>query len=157
MNPVKRAIAIISDRLKESLHRDRSSFRERDRQFPPESDYIPSAQHLPAIEERYFDGPDRPRNEFDSNGGPFLEYNNEQVNSNEVIVFRILCPSEKVDVVMGGPPHGILDTLRSDVGVDVMISDPVAGCDEKIVVVTSQEVLFLAFIVYFVRPFVADK
>lgn len=147
MSSVKRAIAIISDRLKESLHRDRSSFRDRDRHVPPEGDYIPSTQHLPAIEERYLDGPDRPRNEFDSNGVPYLEYNNQQVNSYEAIVFRILCPSEKVDVVMEGPPRGILETLRSDVGVDVRISDPVVSSDERIVIVTSQEVLFLAFIV----------
>ncbi|KAJ1690765.1 hypothetical protein LUZ63_014920 [Rhynchospora breviuscula] len=136
---VKRAIAIISDRLKESLHRDRSSFRDRDRHHPPEGDYIPSTQHLPPIEERYFDGPDRFRNEFDSNGNPFVEFSNQQVNSYEAIVFRILCPSEKVDVVMGGPPGGMLETLRSDVGVDVRVSDPIAGSDERVVIVTSQE------------------
>jgi poly(rC)-binding protein 3/4 len=147
VSSVKRAIAIISDRLKESLHRDRSSFRDRERHFAAENDYVPSTQHLPAIEERYFDGPDRPMNEFDSNGGPSLECNNQQVNSYEAIVFRILCPSEKVDVVMEGPPRGILEMLHSDVGVDVRISDPVAGSDDRIVIVTSQEVLFLALIV----------
>jgi poly(rC)-binding protein 3/4 len=140
-------MAIISDRLKESLHRDRSSFHDRNRHFAAENDYVLSTQHLPAIEERYFDGPDRPRNEFDSNGCPSLEYNHQQVNSYEAIVFQILCPCEKVDVVMEGSPRGILETLCSDVGVDVRINDPVAGSDERIVIVTSQEVLFLALVV----------
>jgi hypothetical protein len=35
-----------------------------------------------------------------------------------------------------GPPRGILETLCSDVGVDVRIRDPGAGSGERIVIVT---------------------
>ncbi|KAL0005516.1 hypothetical protein SO802_013077 [Lithocarpus litseifolius] len=56
----------------------------------------------------------------------------------EDIVFRILCPIDKVDSVVG-EVDGILELLRNEIGVDVKVTDPVVGSDEQIIIISSEE------------------
>ncbi|XP_020088381.1 RNA-binding KH domain-containing protein RCF3, partial [Ananas comosus] len=152
---VKKAVAIISDRLKESMHRDRGPFRGRmhspDGYFPPEEELLNNGIRLSAAEEaelgsRYSAGPDRVRNNFydaEPSGYAFNSDGNPPNNHSETfpyedLVFRILCPSNKADSFVGSS-NGIMDMLRDDVGVDVMVSDPVAGSDERVIIITSKE------------------
>ncbi|KAL0548809.1 hypothetical protein IC582_013282 [Cucumis melo] len=152
-NAVKKAIAIVSSRLRESQHRDRSHFHGRlhspERIFPPDDDYVPhNARRLP------MDGrPFRPRMSASNSRGN--DYSNRQsnfmvepgaapVNDNmmpfygEDLVFRILCPIEKIDSVIG-ESNGIIELLRNDVGVDIKVSDPVTGSNEQILIISSDE------------------
>jgi poly(rC)-binding protein 3/4 len=146
-NCVKKAVAIITDRLKESLHRDRGPFRGRMNSPEPrisqEDDYLGVSQ-MPAYEEslgrsdqiRNNTSMEPPGYEFDSNDGKVIEHPDILYDD---IIFRILCPNDKVDNLVA-TNDGILEMLQADVGVDVRLSDIIAGSDERVVIITSREV-----------------
>ncbi|XP_050253817.1 RNA-binding KH domain-containing protein RCF3 [Quercus robur] len=154
VNAVKNAIAIISSRLRESQHRDRGHFHGRmhspERFFPPDDDYMP---HINSTARRSSDGANfGPRlsannirgNNYASRSSGFIEsgvapmVDHVQPYYGEDIVFRILCPIDKVDSVVG-EADGILELLRNEIGVDVKVTDPVVGSDEQIIIISSEE------------------
>jgi len=153
---VKKAVAIISARLKESLHRDRGPFRRihtQDELFPPDDEFISGSHHQPAMEGLDLDsrsslGQSKARNSaysahpsgyaFDSDADPMNE--RSQLLPYEDLVFRILCPNDKVENIMGAS-DGIIEMLRGDIGVDVRVNDPVPGSSESVLIITSEEVL----------------
>ncbi|XP_010915993.1 RNA-binding KH domain-containing protein RCF3 [Elaeis guineensis] len=154
-NCVKKAVATISSRLKESLHRDRGAFRGRlhspDHYITPDDEFANSTQHALTVEEsdlgsRSSVGQNRARINsyssepsgyaFDSDGNTLNDHS--QSLSYEDLVFRILCPNDKVESVMEAP-NGIIEMLRADIGVDVQVTDPVPGSDERIIIITSEE------------------
>ncbi|XP_014519016.1 RNA-binding KH domain-containing protein RCF3 [Vigna radiata var. radiata] len=154
VNAVKDAIANISSRLRESQHRDRSHFHGRvhspERFFSPDNDYIP---HVTSGSRRSsVDGAT-----FGSRGSNTTSRNNSHSAMNylmepgaapvaddvqgyygEELVFRVLCPVERVDRIIG-ESGGIVEFLQNEVGVDVKVTDPVGGSDEQIVIITSEE------------------
>lgn len=148
-NCVKKAVAIISDRLKESLHRDRGPFRGRmnspERRISPEDEYMGGVQQMqmPVYEEPYGrpeqirnnTGMEPPGYDFDANGGK-VEHPEFQYDD---IVFRMLCPNDKANSLIG-PHDGLIGMLQTDVGVDVRLTDIIAGSDERVVIITSREV-----------------
>ncbi|KAL1206697.1 RNA-binding KH domain-containing protein RCF3 [Cardamine amara subsp. amara] len=116
---VKNALAIVSSRLRESQHRDRSHFQGRvhspERPFPAAADdYIP--QQRKQSSERFSQGNYR-TNSFSS----------RQSN------YAAEAPAVPVET------QGIIDLLQNEVGVDVRVSDPVAGSDEQIITISSEE------------------
>ncbi|KAG7013314.1 RNA-binding KH domain-containing protein RCF3 [Cucurbita argyrosperma subsp. argyrosperma] len=152
-NGVKKAIAIISSRLRESQHRDRSHFHGRlhspERMFPPDDDYVPHTARRLSMDGRPF----RPRisasntrsNDYLNRHSSFsVEHGATPVNDNmmpfygEDLVFRILCPIEKVDSVIG-ESDGIIELLRNEVGVDIKVSSPMTGSNEQILIISSDE------------------
>lgn len=98
--------------------------------------------------------PFRPRSASNTRGNDFsnrqsgfsVEPGAAPVNDNmmpfygEDLVFRILCPIDKVDSVIG-ESDGIMELLRNEVGVDIKVSDPVTGSNEQILIISSDEVL----------------
>lgn len=157
MNAVKNALVIISSRLRESQHRDRSGghFHGRvhspERFFPPpDEDYIPhvtSGSRRSSVEGVGFGSRVATSNARNNNhaslayamdpgaapvadGQPFYED----------LVFRILCPVDRVDRIVG-ESDGMMELLQNEVGVDVKVTDPVVGSNEQIVIITSEEVL----------------
>ncbi|KAI4340930.1 hypothetical protein MLD38_025720 [Melastoma candidum] len=56
----------------------------------------------------------------------------------EEIVFRILCPTGKVDMITG-ESTGIMELLQKEVDVDVKVCGPVVGLEEQVIVVSSDE------------------
>ncbi len=158
MNAVKNAIAIISSRLRESQHRDRTHFHGRihspERFFPPDDDYIPHVNNtarrssidgatfgprLSATNMRNNNYASR-QSGFTIESGAASMVDNVQHFYGDDIVFRILCPIDKVDCVFG-EADGILELLRNEIGVDVKVVDPVIGSDEQIIIISSEEVL----------------
>ena len=156
VNAVKNALVIISSRLRESQHRDRSHFHGRvhspERFFPPDDDYIPhvpGGSRRPAVDGAAF-GSRVSTTNARNNNHPSLGYAMEpgaapmadeaQPLYGEELVFRILCPVEKVDRIIG-ESDGIVEFLQNEVGVDVKVTDPVGGSDEQIIIITSEEVL----------------
>ncbi|KAK8957934.1 hypothetical protein KSP39_PZI001483 [Platanthera zijinensis] len=151
---VKKAVKIISFRLKESQHREHGPFHGRihssDDYFLPDADLIGSIQHQSAFERadlgpRTAVGPTRVRNNaygsennylFDSDSDAMID--RPQTFTVEDIAFRILCPRDKVETVIG-PLSGIGEMLQTDVGVHVRVTDPVEGSDEQVIVITSDE------------------
>ncbi|KAJ3692191.1 hypothetical protein LUZ60_012541 [Juncus effusus] len=124
-NSVKRAIAVISDRLKESLHRDRGSFK-RDRNFLPEEDFLPTNPVPPPVDDPFV------RPEFNNNiinEGRFGDFG-------EGIVFRMLCPNNKVE---RAETSGVFEMLRIEVGVEIRVCECVGGSKETVIVVSSKE------------------
>lgn len=153
-NCVKKAVAIISDRLKESLHRDRGPLRGRmnspEHRISQDEEYLGGAQQIPVYEEPY-GRPDQIRNnvsmeppgyEFDSNGGKINEHPEIPYDD---IIFRILCPNEKANSLVG-TRDGIIEMLQADVGVDVRLTDIIAGSDERIIIITSREVNGITYV-----------
>ncbi|CAN6207694.1 unnamed protein product [Urochloa humidicola] len=146
-NCVRKAVAIITDRLKESLHRDRGPYRGRMNSPEPrisqEDEYLGGVQQMPVYEETY-GRPDQIRNninmelpgyEFDSDGGEVIEHPDILYND---IIFRILCPNDKASSLVS-TRDGIIEMLQADVGVDVRLTDIIAGSDERVVIITSRE------------------
>ncbi|KAK6936661.1 K Homology domain, type 1 [Dillenia turbinata] len=150
INNVKNAISIISARLRESQHRDRSQFYGRlhspDRFFPPEDDFLPHMNTTPRRDGPTYgsQGNNRSNNyashpsSYELESGIAPTDGDLELFSGEDLVFRILCPAEKIDVVVG-ESDGILDLLQNEIGVDIKITDPVAGSDERIVIISSDE------------------
>ncbi|KAK9291479.1 hypothetical protein L1049_019427 [Liquidambar formosana] len=157
MNSVKNAIAIISSRLRESQHRDRSHFHGRlhspDRFFPPDDDFshMNNTPHRSSMDgasygSRLSSGlasirsnnyTSRPSGyTIDSRVAPMAD--NALPFLGEDLVFRILCPIDKVDCVVG-ESDGIIELLRDEIGVDVKVTDPIAGFNERTIIISSEE------------------
>ncbi|KAJ7965321.1 KH domain-containing protein [Quillaja saponaria] len=155
INAVKNAMVIISSRLRESQHRDRSHFHGRlhspERFFPPEDDYIPHMNN--AVRRSSVNGatfgsrsasnirsnnyPSRSSG-FTSEPGASPMVDDTQPFYGEDLVFQILCPTDKVDCVVG-ELDGIVGLLQNEIGVDVKVTDPVVGSDEQIIIISSEE------------------
>lgn len=151
INAVKNAIALISSRLRESQHRDRSHH---GRVHSPDEDFIPhpnntprrSSMDGPPFGPRFSSGVANNRNNnyasrpstynIDSGLAPMAE--DAQMSFGEGIVFRLLCPIDKVDYVFG-ESNGIIELLRDEIGVDVTVTDPLANSDERIIMISSEE------------------
>ncbi|KAG6391539.1 hypothetical protein SASPL_149295 [Salvia splendens] len=150
-NAVKNALEIISSRLRESQHRDRSHFQNRvqspDCFYPPEDDFHVnnrrSSAEGPSFGSRY-SGVSRNNNYSSRSSGFSHESRPASVSDNarsfpgEELVFRILCPVRKVDFVVG-ELDGIIDLLHNEIGVNIDVSDPVSGLDELIIIISSDE------------------
>ncbi|KAL1553127.1 RNA-binding KH domain-containing protein RCF3-like [Salvia divinorum] len=151
-NAVKNALAIISSRLRESQHRDRSHFQNRvqspDHFYPPDDDFHAnnrrSSAEGPSFETRYSGGsrnnnyPPRSSGFSHESGPASVSDSNTQSFPGEELVFRILCPVCKVDYVVG-ESDGIIDLLQNEIGVNIDVSNPVAGLDELIIIISSDE------------------
>lgn len=159
---MKNAIAIISSRLRESQHRDRSHFHGRlhsPERFFPDEDYIPHMNNTArrsAMDGARFSGSNYRSHSYNSrNSGYSMEpgaapgSESGQPFYGEDLVFRMLCPIDKIDRVIG-ESEGIVELLQNEIGVDVKVADPVTGSDEQIITVSSEEVyvmlIFLAML-----------
>ncbi|KAJ4875719.1 RNA-binding KH domain-containing protein [Raphanus sativus] len=142
---VRNALGIVASRLRESQHRDRSQHllgrvHSPERSFSPAADdYIPQQRRLST--DRY-----RNNNGFGSRQSNYPDEapavsggeNLQQPFYTEELVFKILCPVDKIVKVVG-ESQGIVELLQNDVGVDMSVSDPVAGSDEQIITISSEE------------------
>ncbi|XP_049349140.1 RNA-binding KH domain-containing protein RCF3 [Solanum verrucosum] len=158
INAVKKAVEIISSRLRESQHRDRGHFPGRphspERFIPPDDEFIPhmnstarrASENGSAFGSRLPAGMSggRSNNYSSSSSGYAIESgiapnnDNGQVMYVEDLVFRILCPVDKVDTV-AGESDGIIELLQNEIGVDVKILNPVASSDEQVIIISSDE------------------
>ncbi|KAK4762289.1 hypothetical protein SAY87_030173 [Trapa incisa] len=156
-NNVKSALTIIASRLRESQHRDRNHFHGRvhspERYYPPEDDFIPHGGNLTqqrsSMEGINF-GPRsgsinmRGSSNVSHPSGFLVESDSTSTSENmqpfagEELIFWILCPTGKIDKVVN-PTDGIIDLLQNEVGVDVKIDDPIAGSEEQVITVFSDE------------------
>ncbi|KAJ9546144.1 hypothetical protein OSB04_025851 [Centaurea solstitialis] len=159
MTSVKNAIEIISSRLRESQHRDRSHFHGRlqspDRFFPPEEDFMHHQNNIarrPSMDgppnygsrvpgglnnARSFNHASRPSSYINDTGASPVSDNAQPVYA-EDLVFRILCPNNKVDSVIG-QSDGFMELLRNEIGVEVKVADLAVGSDEQILIISSEE------------------
>ncbi|KAG9142940.1 hypothetical protein Leryth_006208 [Lithospermum erythrorhizon] len=155
---VKNAVEIISLRLRESQHRDRTQIPNRlhspDRFGPQDEDFIPPMGNT--TDRVSADGPmynsrssgnfnsNRSNNNSNRSSGYDIEPESAPVNDNvqsfsgEELIFRILCPIEKIDNVIGDS-DGIMDLLQNEIGVEIKIGDPVSGAEEQIITISSEE------------------
>ncbi|CAL0327489.1 unnamed protein product [Lupinus luteus] len=152
VNAVKNALEVISSRLRESQHRDRSHFHGRghspERFFSPDDDYIPhGGSRRSSVEEVAFGSRGSAANARNNNhlssgyateSGVAPVANDVQPFYGEDLVFRILCPVEKVDRIIG-ESDGIVEFLHDEVGVDIKVTDPIGGSEERIIIITSEE------------------
>ncbi|KFK26904.1 hypothetical protein AALP_AA8G308600 [Arabis alpina] len=146
LSAVKNALAIVSSRLRESQHRDRSHFQGRihspERAFPTADDYIPQQRRQSSDR---FSRVNYRSNSFSSRQSNYAEEvpavpvgENPQPFYTEELVFQIFCPVDKI-VRIVGESQGIIDLLQNEIGVDIRVSDPVAGSDEQIITISSDE------------------
>ncbi|CAG7909846.1 unnamed protein product [Brassica rapa] len=143
---VRNALGIVASRLRESQHRDRTHFQGRvhSPERLPADDYIPQQRRQSS--DRFNHGNFR-NNSFSSRQSNYADEapaaasggeNVQQPFYTEELVFKILCPVDKIVKVVG-ESQGIVDLLQNDVGVDMSVSDPVAGSDEQIITISSEE------------------
>lgn len=161
---MKNAVEIISSRLRESQHRDRSHFHGRlqspDRFFP-EDDFMHHPNNMPRRPPmegpnnygsrlpnngRNFNHASRPSSYVNDTGASPLSDNAQSLYA-EDLVFRILCPNNKVDSVVG-QSDGFMELLQNEIGVDVKVADLVVGSDEQIIIISSEEVLVYVFCIF---------
>lgn len=151
INNVKNAVAIISSRLRESQHRDRSHFHGRlhspDRFFP-DDDYVPHVNNTArrsSMDGARFSGSNYRSNNYgprpsgysiEAGAAPMSD--SVQPFYGEDLVFRMLCPIDKVGRVIG-ESEGIVELLQNEIGVDLKVADPVDGSDEQIITISSEE------------------
>lgn len=57
----------------------------------------------------------------------------------EELVFRILCPNEKIGSVIG-KGGSIIRGLREDTGARIKVADPIPGSDERVIIISANEV-----------------
>ncbi|XP_022737985.1 RNA-binding KH domain-containing protein RCF3-like [Durio zibethinus] len=154
VNAVKNAIVIISSRLRESQHRDRNHFHGRmhsPERFFLDDDYMPhinNASRRSSVDGLTFGSrmstANYRGNNYSSRSSGFIEAGTAPMADSvqpvyaEDLVFRILCPIDNIDSVFGDP-DGIVDLLQNEIGVDVKVADPVAGSDEQIITISSEE------------------
>ncbi|KAF6146011.1 hypothetical protein GIB67_033370 [Kingdonia uniflora] len=135
---VKQAVEIIASLVRESQFRDRSHFNGRSRS--PEEDFLPDDDFSPRLKymsrQSSMDGPA---------SGPRLRAGLKDIRSDDheqthdkEIVFRILCPRNMVDKVMG-ETDGIMELLQGYLGVEVQITEMEPGSDEQIITISSDE------------------
>ncbi|XP_074291726.1 RNA-binding KH domain-containing protein RCF3-like [Silene latifolia] len=146
---VKDALSVVASRLRESQHRDRSNFQGRhhsDDRYEDdgyEDDFGPSRRDGSPYHSRSNSYRNRSTSFSSRSGGYAYESQTASRTANDQtsfgdLVFRILCPNDKVDSVVGSS-SGILDLLQNEIGVDVKVSDPVDGSEERIITVFSDE------------------
>ncbi|XP_068644991.1 RNA-binding KH domain-containing protein RCF3-like [Aristolochia californica] len=142
-NAVKKAVAIISSRLKEAMLRDCRPFRGRlhspEHYFPLDDDLNPHINNVRSP----LDGVHRSSSRYSQSGYGFDSAATQmgehaQAFAGEDLVFQILCPNKKVESVIG-ESEGIIGILRGEIGVDVRVSDPVLGSDERVITISSDE------------------
>ncbi|CAO2838596.1 unnamed protein product [Amaranthus hypochondriacus] len=152
MNSVKSALAIISSRLRESQHRDRSHHQGRynsedrfiEEDFSPQMNRKSSMDSGPYSSRLHSNSSNNRSNSYSSrSGGHMYESEGAPYTENfqpsfEDLVFRILCPNDRVNSVVG-ESSGIMDLLQNEIGVDVKVSEPIDGFDERIITVSSDE------------------
>ncbi|EPS68840.1 hypothetical protein M569_05927, partial [Genlisea aurea] len=145
MNAVKAAVEIISSRLRESQHRDRSHFHNRIHspdQFFAEDDprmNVPrrSSLEVPILSSRY-SASSMKNNHSARSSGAVSVAEDAPLDSFEDLVFRILCPADKLDRIVG-ESDGILNLLQDEIGVIAEVSVPVSGSGEHVIIVISDE------------------
>ncbi|KAL3653655.1 hypothetical protein CASFOL_003336 [Castilleja foliolosa] len=158
MNAVKSAVEIISSRLRESQHRNRNNFNNNsnnsnnrnNRQHSPDGFYsadddfhVNRKRRRPSLEgpsygSRYSDGSGSNNYSSRSSGHAIDSGTTTVADNAHDLVFRILCPVDKLYSVVG-ESDGIVDMLQNDIGVNVEVTDPVAGSDEHIIIISSDE------------------
>ncbi|KAI4319960.1 hypothetical protein MLD38_033491 [Melastoma candidum] len=146
---VKSALSIISSRLRESQHRDRSHFHGRihspERGFPPDDNFLPRRSSNDGMQYgSKHSMPHGRNNNYMPRSSGFSGEPDTALGDHlhpfdgEEFVFRILCPTGKVDKITG-ESTGIMELLRNEVGVDVKLCSPVVGSEEQVIVVSSDE------------------
>lgn len=177
LSVVKKALSLISSRLKGNPPRERE--RERDREREREREWE-RGQPSPSLANAY--SPDRHIQSVDafpvsshahedgslpglrssmgsssnrnlahtlvpSSSGHMLsevvEYHSRDYEpsfSGEELVFRILCPNKKIGSVIGRA-GSVIKSLQDDIGAKIKITDPVPGSDERIIIISANEVL----------------
>ncbi|KAK7282549.1 hypothetical protein RIF29_11432 [Crotalaria pallida] len=151
LNSVRNALEVISSRLRESQHRDRGHFHGRghspERFFSPDDDYHHGGSRRSSVEGSGFGSRVSSTNARNNNhlpsgyameSGAAPAANGAQPFCGEDLVFRILCPVEKVDRIIG-ESDGIVEFLQNEVGVDIKVIDPIGGSEEQIIIITSEE------------------
>ncbi|XP_021763807.1 RNA-binding KH domain-containing protein RCF3-like [Chenopodium quinoa] len=150
-NAVKSAISIISSRLRESQHRDRTQYQGRHNNSEErfvEEDFNPHMNRRSSMDGAPYssrlNSSNNRGNNYSSRSGGYM-YESEGGNrtenfqpSFEDLVFRILCPNDRVDSVVGDS-SGIMDVLQNEIGVEVKVSEPSDDSDERIIIISSDE------------------
>ncbi|KAE9608855.1 putative K domain-containing protein [Lupinus albus] len=145
VNAVKNAVKVISSRLRESQHRDRSHFHghghSQEHFLSPDDNYNPHGGPLRlSVEAAAFGSQGSATNARNNNHPSLGAYvaNDAQPFYGEDLVFRIVCPVEKVDHIIG-ESYRFVEFLQNDVGVDIKVTDPIGGSEERIIIITSEE------------------
>ncbi|XP_024518635.1 KH domain-containing protein HEN4 [Selaginella moellendorffii] len=148
---VKRALNAISTRLLDNPPKDRpssASFQSgnfgggsRSSGFPASEPYIP--QHTSLAPQTRLRA--EPRSDSGDNGYQLLrptapglsEFGTGRhlVPMDEELVFRILCPSEKIGNIIGK----FIQTLQEETGAKINVPDAVPGCEERVIIVSAVE------------------
>jgi poly(rC)-binding protein 2/3/4 len=153
---VKKALHAISTRLRENPPRDRPQGNMG--VYPPGGPFLSAGDtFLPPIDPRNLGGPLLGMGPSLSGGGP--PFNNIGLPvlsdvggmnrppiSDEELVFRILCPNEKIGSVIG-KGGSIIKNLREETGARIKVADAVPGSEERVIIISANEVIVVFVLV----------
>lgn len=147
-----KALLAISSRLQENPPRERPppSFASPGPTFVPVNDYLPKESYRSKGDAHLFmPEPHMERDTWGMRGGnlplerPEPRRSKEGRDSGEnELVFRLLCPSDKIGSVIG-KGGSIIYSLRKDTGARIKIANAVPGSDERVIIVSAFEVQFI--------------
>lgn len=149
VSTLKKALLFISARLQENPPRDRpQSYAAPAPAFVPVTDYLAKDSYRSKGTGHVFGlGPEplEGRSWTISSGNLSLDRQDNRRSKegrdsgeNE-LVFRLLCPSDKIGSVIG-KGGSIIHNLRKDTGARIKIANAVPGSDERVIIVSALEV-----------------
>jgi predicted RNA-binding protein YlqC (UPF0109 family) len=144
---VKKALHTISTRLRENPPRDRPHGNMGI--YPPGGPFLPAGDtFLPQIDPRNLGGPLLGMGLSLSGGPPFNTMGLPVLSDvgsmgrppagDEELVFRILCPNEKIGSVIG-KGGSIIENLREETGARIKVADAVPGSEERVIIISANE------------------
>ncbi|CAM6030659.1 unnamed protein product [Sphagnum balticum] len=144
---VKKALHTISTRLRENPPRDRPHGNMGI--YPPGGPFLSAGDtFLPQIDPRNLGGPLLGMGLSLSGGPPFNNMGLPVLSDvgsmgrppvgDEELVFRILCPNEKIGSVIG-KGGSIIENLREETGARIKVADAVPGSEERVIIISANE------------------
>jgi poly(rC)-binding protein 2/3/4 len=148
---VKKALHTISTRLRENPPRDRPHGNMGI--YPPGGPFLSAGDtFLPQIDPWNLGGPLLGMGLSLSGGPPFNNMGLPVLSDvgsmgrppvgDEELVFRILCPNEKIGSVIG-KGGSIIENLREETGARIKVADAVPGSEERVIIISANEVRIL--------------
>eukprot|EP00249_Psilotum_nudum_P023906 c29024_g2_i1 orf=101-2146(+) len=159
---VKKALRIVSSRLRDNFPRDhglnisRMRSPSHHREFLSEADFVPLGSSSAPVHRRDVNGQLRGVLPAFSHPGAsgfgntlysddphravsaLHDVDRQPSAAGEELVFRILCPLDKVGCIIGRG-GSIIRSLRDEIGAGIRVADAVPGSDERVVIISAME------------------
>lgn len=160
LNVVKKALQMISTRLRDNPPKERAQPPSHSAIYSPNNHRLPADVSYQNTVSRHSNleesvpgtrssvgfsrgsgpaiGPPSSGHMFSEGGGSHMS-DRGLSSSRDELVFRVLCPNKKIGSVIG-KGGSIIKRMREEIGVNISVTDSVPGSDDRIIIISSNEV-----------------